>query len=191
MPIDLCNKLIDNDLTKKELLNRIEIQKTDNEDFNTICELLSKAFNLSSKEEAMFQLKNSHARLDESIKLVDKETNNVYGLLIFTEYPIQIGSPIQLFEKEISQYLNDFKQVNGHSFIIDERLRGCGLDKKMLFHNIEFLSKNYDFIWIGVEKSLKSLEYWHRLGFVDIFKMDEATFLILPLNKKMIERIFI
>lgn len=189
MAIDLCNKLIDNDLTRQELLERVEICKTSYEDLDEICKLLTKAFNLSSYFEALFQLENSKARLDESVKLVDKESGEIYGLLIFTDYPIDKGSPIIMVEKGLSDYLKDFKQINGHSFIIDKRLRASGFDKKMLYYNIDFLSKNYDFIWIGVEESLKSLEYWHRLGFVDIFTIPEATFLILPLSKKFVEKI--
>lgn len=191
MQIDLCNKLVDNDLTRNELLKRVEIRKTSDDDLEQICKTLAKSFNLSSFMEAFFQLKNSKARLDESIKLVDKETNDIYGLLIFTEYPIQLGSPIQMAEKELSNYLNDYKQINGHSFIIDERLRNSGLDKKMLRFNLDFLTKNYDFIWIGVERDLRTHQYWQRLGFTEVFRITEAVFYLLPLNKKLINDIFI
>ena len=95
-----------------------------------------------------------------------------------------------MVESGISEYLSDYKQVNGHSFIIDERLRNSGIDKKMLHFNTEFLAENYDLIWIGVEKSLKSLPYWHRLGFMDIFIIEEATFLLLPLSNNFIKSIY-
>ena len=97
-----------------------------------------------------------------------------------------MGSPILFFESGLTQYFEDFKQVNGHSFIIDERLRGTNLDKKMLLFNLEFLATNYDFIWCGVEIDLKSHNYWQRLGFVEVFTIPEATFYLLPLSKKMI-----
>lgn len=186
MKIDLCNKLVDNELTREELLERVEIRKTTLDDFYYICGLLERSFGLSSYAEAVFQMENSKARLDESVKLVDKYTNEIYGLLIFTEYPIQIGTPIQMVENGLSQYLSEYKQVNGHSFIIDERLRNCGLDKKMLYFNIDFLAKNYDLIWIGVERDLRSHKYWERLGFVKVFEISEAVFYLLPLNKKLI-----
>ena len=186
MGIDLCNKLVDNDLTREDLLERVEIRKTSVEDLEQICKVLAKSFNLSSHLEALFQLENSKARLDESVKLVDKETGDIYGLLIFTEYPIDRGSPIRMVESGISEFLSDYKQVNGHSFIIDERLRNCGLDKKMLYFNTDFLIKNYDFIWIGVEESLRSKSYWERLGFTKVFEIPEATFYLMPLSKKMI-----
>ena len=186
MMIDLCNKLVDNDLAREDLLGRVEIRKTSVEDLEQICKVLAKSFNLSSHLEALFQLGNSKARLDESVKLVDKETGDIYGLLIFTEYPIDRGSPIRMVESGISDFLSDYKQVNGHSFIIDERLRNCGLDKKMLYFNTDFLIKNYDFIWIGVEESLRSKSYWERLGFTKVFEIPEATFYLIPLSKKMI-----
>jgi hypothetical protein len=186
MGIDLCNKLIDNDLTRKELLERVEIRKTSEKDLGQICKTLAKSFNLSSELEALFQLENSNAILNESIKLVDKETDDIYGLLIFTEYPIDKGSPIRMVESGITQYLSDYKQVNGHSFIIDERLRNSGLDKKMLHFNVDFLIENYDFIWIGIEESLRSKSYWKRLGFVEVFTIPEASFYLMPLSKKMI-----
>ena len=184
--IDLCNKLVDNDLAREDLLGRVEIRKTSVEDLEQICKVLAKSFNLSSHLEALFQLGNSKARLDESVKLVDKETGDIYGLLIFTEYPIDRGSPIRMVESGISEFLSDYKQVNGHSFIIDGRLRNCGLDKKMLYFNTDFLIKNYDFIWIGVEESLRSKSYWERLGFTKVFEIPEATFYLIPLSKKMI-----
>ena len=184
--IDLCNKLVDNDLAREDLLGRVEIRKTSVEDLEQICKVLAKSFNLSSHLEALFQLGNSKARLDESVKLVDKETGDIYGLLIFTEYPIDRGSPIRMVESGVSEFLSDYKQVNGHSFIIDERLRNCGLDKKMLYFNTDFLIKNYDFIWIGVEESLRSKSYWERLGFTKVFEIPEATFYLIPLSKKMI-----
>lgn len=186
MMIDLCNKLIDNNLTREDLLERIEIRKTSEEDLMDICTTLAKSFGLSSYNEALWQMENSNALLNESIKLVDKETNEIYGLLIFTEYPIQVGSPIQLAESGISQSLRGFKQVNGHSFIIDERLRNCGLDKKMLYFNADFLIHNYDMIWIGIEESLRSKSYWERLGFVKIFEIPQATFYLMPLSENMI-----
>jgi GNAT superfamily N-acetyltransferase len=187
MGIDLCNRLVDNKLTKKDLLEMVEIKKTTADDLIVICDTLSKAFDMSSSEEAYMQLLHSRAILDESVKLVDKHTGEIYGLLIFCEYPIKIGSPIIEFEPAIANFLDNFSQVNGHSFVIDERLRGTGIDKKMLYYNIEFLMKNYDLIWCGVDESLKTLPYWQRLGFVEIFRIPEATFLMLPLNKKLIQ----
>ena len=187
MMIELTNRLINNDLTKEDLLKRVEIQKASNDDIDAICNTLAKAFALSSPKEAYFQLKNSAARLDESIKLVDKENGDIYGLLIFTEYPITIGSPLVMVNRNLAEFLNQFKHLNGHSFIIDERLRGCGLDKKMLYFNRDFIINNYDLLWIGVERDLRSHAYWKRLGFVEIFRIEEAVFYLIPLSEKLIK----
>ena len=187
MMIDLCNRLVDNKLTRDDLLERVEIRKTTPNDLEDICDTLSRAFDMYSPEEAYPQLMQSRARLDESVKLVDRETGDIYGLLIFCEYPIKLGSPISFLEKELSEYLDRYVQVNGHSFIIDERLRGTNLDKQMLYFNIKFLRDNYDFIWMGVERDLKTHDYWKRLGFVDIFEIPEAVFYLIPLSEKMIK----
>ena len=187
MQIDLCNKLVDNNLTKEDLLERVEIRKTSIDDLVQICKTLAKAFDLSCDAEAYQQLCQSKALLEDSVKLVDKESGEIYGLLMFCECPIKFGSPISFVEKELSEYLDRYVQVNGHSFIIDERLRGTNLDKRMLFFNIKFLRDNYDFIWIGVERDLKTLGYWKRLGFVDVFEIPEAVFYLIPLSKKMIK----
>jgi len=187
MGINLCNKLVDNYLTKDELLERVEIRKTTTEDLVAICHTLSKAFDMYSPEEALQQLIQSRARLDESIKLVDKETDEIYGLLIFCEYPIKVGSPILMVEKGISDFLDNFSQINGHSFVIDERLRGTGLDRKMLWYNLKFLAQNYDLIWIAVEIDLRTHSYWQRLGFVELFRIPDAVFYMLPFNKKLLE----
>ena len=53
---NVAGKLVDNNLTKNELLNKVVIQKTDSNDFNQICNILYKAFELSSPKEAMGQL---------------------------------------------------------------------------------------------------------------------------------------
>lgn len=186
MKIDLCNRLIDNDLDKKDLLERVEIQKTTEDDFDSICRTLAKAFDLESPGEAAMQLLHSHALMNESIKLVDKENGDIYGLLMFCEYPVSVGSPLLSINKNMAEYLDKFKQVNGHSFVIDERLRGTGLDRKMLFHNIRHLAKTYDLIWIGVEIDLRTHAYWERLGFIEIFRIPEAVFYMLPFNEKLI-----
>lgn len=186
MMIDLCNRLVDNKLTKNDLLERVEIRKTTPNDLEDICDTLSRAFDMYSPEEAYLQLMQSRARLDESVKLVDKETGDIYGLLIFCEYPIKYGSPILHFEKGIAEYLDNFTQINGHSFVIDERLRGTGFDRKMLFYNLRFLAETYDMIWIAVEIDLRTHAYWQRLGFIELFRIPEAVFYMLPLNKKLL-----
>lgn len=188
--INLSNRLIENDLTRDELINRVEIRKTNENDLFAICKTLAKAFDLTSEIEALMQLTHSHALLNESIKLVDKDNGDIYGLLMFCEYPINVGSPIEMIEKPISDFLKEYKQVNGHSFIIDERLRNCGLDKKMLLFNYDYLLGNYDLMWIGVEIDLRSHAYWKRLGFAEIFKINEAIFYVLPLGKTFIEDIY-
>jgi RNA polymerase sigma factor (sigma-70 family) len=88
------------------LLERVEIKKTSKNDLEQICKTLAKAFDLSNEGEAFQQLTQSNALLDESIKLVDKENGDIYGLLIFCEYPIKVGTPILFENSQIANYLD-------------------------------------------------------------------------------------
>lgn len=173
--IDLCNRLVDNNLTKEELLPNIEIVSTTYKDAPILVDLLAKCFAIPNKEEALRQLLYSNAQLDKSVKAVDKRNGDIYGFLIFSIFPIHVGSPIFHLSPRLGGFLVQFKQINGHSFILDERLRGTGIDKKMLFHQREYLNE-YELIWIAVERDLKTHSYWKRLGFKDLFNIPEATF---------------
>ena len=186
MMIDLCNILVNNGLTKEEILQNIEIVSTSYEDAPKITELLARCFDLPNQETALRQLIYSDARLDKSVKVIDKRNGDIYGFLLFSNFPIHVGSPLLHLNPRLGEFLAQFSQINGHSFIIDERLRGTGIDKKMLYLQKEFLDE-YDMIWAAVEKSLKSVPYWHKLGFVDIFKDANATFLGFFKDKKIIE----
>lgn len=186
MMIDLCNRLVDNGLSKEELLENVEIVGTSYQDAPKLTELLAKCFNLPSQEVALRQLIYSNAQLDNSVKLVDKRNGDIYGFLIFSIFPINVGSPLMHINAKLGGFLIQYKQINGHSFIIDERLRGTGLDKKMLLFQKEFLDK-FDLIWCAVEESLKSHVYWKRLGFKELFDIPEATFYAL-FNEKTVSK---
>lgn len=185
MMIDLCNRLVDNDLDREEILKNIVVTGTTYEDAPILTELLAKCFGLHDKEFALRQLLFSNAQLDNSVKAIDKRNGDIYGFLILSKFPIHIGSPIMHLNAKLAGFLIQFSQINGHSFIIDERLRGTGIDKKMLKYQKDFLDE-FEMIWCAVEKSLKSVSYWHKLGFIDIFITDEATFLVKPNNEEMI-----
>lgn len=175
MMIDLCNRLVDNGLTKEELLPNMEIVSTSYDDAPILTELLAKCFNLPNQETALRQLLYSNAQLDNSVKVIDRRNGDIYGFLIFSMFPLHIGSPILHFNTRLGGFLIQFSQINGHSFILDERLRGTGIDKKMLFYQKEFL-ENFELIWIAVEKDLRTHAYWKRLGFKELFNIPEATF---------------
>ena len=190
MMIDLCNTLVDNDLTREELLPQIKVVSTTYKDAPKLTELLAKCFNLPSEEVALRQLLYSNARLDNSVKVIDERNGDIYGFLIFCSYPLIVGSPIEHINKRLSGFLDAFKQINGHSFILDKRLRGVGIDKQMLFLQKEYLEK-YDLIWLAVEYSLKTNNYWKRLGFKELFKIPDATFYGMFNGKFHSENIYI
>lgn len=178
MMIDLCNRLVDNDLTREELLPNIEITKMSYADAPIIVGTLSKSFGIHSEEGALRQLIYSNAQMDESVKVIDKRTGEIYGFLIFSKYPLHVGSPIMHINARLGGFLAQFRQINGHSFMLDERLRGLGIDKKMLKYNEEYI-KQYEMIWLGVEESLRSGPYWKRLGFKEVMSIPEATFYVM------------
>ena len=175
MMIDLCNRLVDNDLEREEILKNIVITGTTYEDAPILTELLAKCFGLYDQEFALRQLLFSNAQLDNSVKAIDKRNGDIYGFLILSKFPIHIGSPIMHLNAKLAGFLIQFSQINGHSFIIDERLRGTGIDKKMLRYQKEFLD-GFEMIWCAVEESLGTDNYWKRLGFKEIFRIPEATF---------------
>jgi hypothetical protein len=154
------------------------------DDAPVITKLLAKCFNLPDEMEALRQLLYSNSQLDKSVKAIDKRNGDIYGFLIFSEFPIHVGSPILHINPKLGGFLVQFSQLNGHSFILDERLRGTSIDKRMLRLQSEYL-KQYELIWCAVEESLHTDNYWKRLGFKELFKIPEATFYGL-FNKKFV-----
>lgn len=186
MMIDLCNKLVDNDFTREELLPNIEIVSTSYDDAPKLTELLAKCFDLPNQETAIRQLIYSNAQLDNSVKAIDKRNGDIYGFLIFSKFPLHTGSPILHCNIKLGGFLIQFSQINGHSFILDERLRGTGIDKKMIFFQKDFLEE-FELTWIAVEHDLKTHSYWKRLGFKELFTIPEATFYGI-FNEKLVSR---
>jgi len=183
-------KLVDNNLTGDELINIVKIGKTNRSDFDKIANIVAKAFNLESDFDAVIQLENENMFIDESVKLFNPETGEIYGILILCDYPITFGTPIYDKNRKLAKYLDGFKQIGGHSFVIDERLRKFNLDRKMLLFNYKFMSENYDFIWCGVESWLNTKNYWLRHGFINILNDNDASFFIYPFNKKISDDIY-
>lgn len=185
-----CGKLHNNNLTKEELLPYIKIEKTSFKDAPQILKILMlSGFGIRSEEEVLRQLLYSNADLNNSVKLIDQRTNEIYGLLIFSKYTLRQGSPLPLISPKLTSILDDYTQVNGFAFVIDERLRGTKLDKEMLEYNKEFLH-DFDFIWCAVERELKSHNYWKRLGFYEIASIPDAMFYIRLINKNKVADIY-
>jgi len=183
------DKLHDDKKTKKDLLKYFKITKTSYSDIVEILEILSKTFNIDERE-ALRQLLYSKADLDNSVKLIDTRDNKIYGLLIFSLFQIQNGSPIMIMNPYLSDYLYNLSQINGHSFVIDKRLRGCGIDKKMLMFQKKYIDE-FDVVWCGVENDLKSHKYWEKLGFFPIIEDNHGIFYIKTKDKKKMIDIFI
>jgi hypothetical protein len=77
--------------------------------------------------------------------------------------------------RKLANSLKSLKQLHGHSFILDKRLRNTNIDKKMINFNKSYIDE-FDFLWCAVEKSLKSHNYWKKIGFKELFEIEEAIF---------------
>lgn len=175
--------------TTDELLNHYKICKTSYSDVVEIVNILTSSFYVETKRDAVRQLLYSNADLDNSVKLIDERDGKIYGLLIFSKFNISEGSPIRYIDKTLNDALKNKTQINGHSFVIDKRLRGFGVDIEMLKYQEDYL-KDYDFVWCGVETDLKTHKYWERIGFIKMFETIEAKFYIMPNNKKLAIELF-
>ena len=189
--IKVCDFIHDDNKTKEELLENIEIKKTSFKDAYKIIQILHKCFGIENEQEALRQLLYSKADLDNSVKLVDKRDGTIYGILIFSDYDITYGSPLQSYNYDLWDYLSRIKkQLNGYAFILDKRLRGTNFHKDMLMFNIDYI-KQYDLIWLAVEHTLNTDNYWKRFGFEEILSIDEAKFYVKSFDKKRMLEIFI
>lgn len=186
----MITKFYEDGKTKEELLENIEIQLTTFKDAEAIVDILCKTFDIPSFEMGVMQLITSKADLDNSVKVVDKRDNKIYGFLIFSEFEIDKGSPIRYINKNLSNFLLPLKQINGHSFVLDERLRGAKVDKQMLLYQKDYLQQ-YDIVWCGVENELNTHSYWKRLGFIDAFSNQDAKFYIKSFDKNIMLTLFI
>ena len=183
------DKFYDDGKTRKDLIQNCIVTKTSYSDVVDIVNILADTL-VGSKRDVVRQLLYSNADLDNSVKIVDTRDNKIYGLLIFSKFNIDCGSPIRFVEPMICDYLLKFSHLNGHSFVIDERLRGTSFDKKMLLNQKEYIN-TFDFVWCGVENELHTHKYWERLGFLKFMETDEAKFYIYPKDKNMFLDIFI
>lgn len=186
--------------TRDELLENVVIEKTTFEDIYEVIRIVAHTFEIDDYSQINHhvfnlveeELANSKADFDQSVKLVDKRDGKIYGVIVYSHFPIQKGSPILEEEstRMIGEYLMGFSQINGFAFIIDKRLRGTGLDKKMIMYNYKWL-ETFDFIWAATDIDSKTNEYWKRWGGLEILTTDEASFYIKNMSKKNMDDVFI
>lgn len=189
MMLKLDGKLQNNNLMTTELLENIIVCKTNTNDLFEIAKILNNNMGVHNPFFAFQQLIDSKVILNESIKLMDKRNGNIYGLLILSDFTIDNGSPMRFIDPITIKVIKDIKQINGFLFIIDERLRGTKLDKEMIKMAMPYINE-FDFIWVGVEKDLKSHNYWKHLGMHKILEINEAIFYGKILKKELLPTIY-
>lgn len=159
--------------TRDEILENLEYGFLKESDINQVLTSVSHILDVPVFA-LLEQMEVTKVDINNCIKVYDKITNKIYGILIFSDFHIFKGSPILNFTEKCTQFQNT-KGVNGFLFCIDKRLRGTNVHKEMLHKSIPYLS-NYDYVWAGVAKNLKTHLYWKRLGFEEVFSIPEATF---------------
>lgn len=187
--IQIENRFNKKKIEKEELEKFCRISKTNEHDIFEIAKILCYNMGLNNPIMALQQLLNTNVNVNESIKLYDPRDNSVYGVLILSNFPMEKGSPLSIIEPKAAKLLKNYSQINGFLFIIDERLRGSGFDKKMIEMALPYISQ-FDMIWVGVDKNLKTHNYWQRLGLVKTLTTNEAVFYTRFINKKCLEDIY-
>ena len=167
--------LHDNELTREELLDRVTLSYMEYCDIPQLAALMVKSFGVDTMCFAFEQLIRTRVLMERSVKLFDPSTNEIYGFLVLANYKISEGSPINLKEFSLGEFLDGFSQIHGYAFVIDKRLRNTGYDKRMLAM-VDYFISTFDFCWLAVDSDLRSNAYWEKLGFKKIFSIPEATF---------------
>ena len=86
-------KLVDDGKTTENLMDNIEIRSTSYKDALFIVETMQKCFDIPTDLQSLEQLLYTKALLNNSVKLVDKRDNMIYGFLLLCDYPIERGTP--------------------------------------------------------------------------------------------------
>lgn len=165
------DKMVDNELTTRDILKYCTIGKVDPIfDKNHIKHIMNKCFKLPLPEaEKLIE----EIDYNTSIKFYDPMGDEIYGLLLFTNNEVKKSIPgIEYFNPIIANLFNGLRLKNGEAFILDKRLQGIGLDKLMLNYALKLLKESEpipEIIWLGVNRELKSHNYWKRHGFIEFY----------------------
>lgn len=164
--LELAKRVQDDIYTRDELLDRCCLETVKEKDIIQVAAIMHTCFKIPTTLESLKYLIDYQINLDLSVKCYDPETQKIYGILLFGANSIDEKIPFITHSNAVMcKALSGIKQLQGCAFILDERLRGTGIDKKMICYNKTNLSDDYDVVWCGVNKELKTHNYWKRLGF--------------------------
>lgn len=163
--------MVNNSLTTRDILKYCRIGEIDKVwDEYPIRHLMTRCFKLPFTESEEF-FKNLD--FESSLKFYDYTNQDIYGLLLFSNKKMKNSIPnIKMANPIIANIFNGLDEKEGSAFILDKRLQGIGLDKLMLKRAIEQIKNSKtppDVIWLGVNRELKSHNYWKRLGFIEFY----------------------
>lgn len=188
--IQVKNIIHEDGKSRKELLNNCQIKKTEIGDligiFNIVKDCIGSPF-----ESVLDFFDRQQIKLTSSLKVVDKRDGKIYGLLLFSNMRIQGNTPLHL-NTYLYKATNNCIQENGFLLLLDDRLRNNHIDNELFKIAIEDykLLEEIDFLWCGVDKGLKSHNYWLKRGFYKLFEDCQTVFYGLPINRNKVKPIF-
>lgn len=178
--VKLENTLFKDSHTSEYLEKHCKIANTSPKDLDAIASILVYCFNIpkmcsTRAGDVVRFLYETKIDIYNSVKLYDPATERIYGILLIGNKQLHEASPIYQNNKLLKDVLSGCNQVNGIGFLIDDRLRGRGFDRKMMMHNKDYFDK-FDLIWHGVDNSLKTHNYWKRFGFTELIDDGHVKF---------------
>lgn len=177
--------------TRESLINSLQIDCVSESDLPFIQDTIADIFCVPSKQIVKRQISSLNIDLDSSVKAFDPIDGQIYGFLLVGAKKIDDDLPF-VKSDDICDIICEImpNQLNGFVFALDKRIRGCGIDKKML-KCVHDKLPHTDIIWCGVNNNLSSHNYWKRMGFLEFCKDDQVTLYIFCLNKMSVLKIFI
>lgn len=161
------------DLTEDEMFDNVVLRECDPSDILNVADAVMKTFGLPTLDMTLRTFDEHKVDLYNSVLAVDAFTDEIYGVLLFAYHPL--SSEIRKNDISFQDFLQTLDMVEGHAFLLDERLRGKGIDKEMLDFAKPFLN-TFDAVWCGVDNDMKSHKYWERLGFKKMGENHNACF---------------
>lgn len=188
--IQVKNIIHEDGKSKEELLNNYQIKKTEIGDLIGIFNIVKNCMG-SPFESVLDFFEKQQIKLTSSLKVIDNRDNKIYGLLLFSNMKIQGNTPLHP-NTYLYKATNNCIQENGFLLLLDDRLRNNHIDNELFKMAIEDykLLEEIDFLWCGVDRKLKSHNYWLKRGFYKLFEDCQTVFYGLPINRNKVKPIF-
>lgn len=109
--------------TTDEIISNLVIGKLNANDIEQIGQISATCLPVNSADEAIEQFYMTHGIINQSIKAYDKDSGRIYGMLLFSDYPIYCGSPMLDFKPDLANELKNKRGINGFSFCVRWKIK--------------------------------------------------------------------